>query len=293
MTKEAFRQLTEKGIVLLDGATGTNMMKAGMPRNACPEQWILEQGGEAIKSLQKGYAEAGSQIVYAPTFSANRVSLERHGLQNEVEKLNKGLAALTREAVGPDVLIAGDLTTPGEPLDPVGELEEEELQEAYREQVSYLAEAGVDLIVAETLMDVREAEIALKAVRQVSESLPFICTLTVTESGRSIFGGSAVDLVKRLQDQGADAAGINCSMGPDTMAGIVANMAAVAKIPVIAKPNAGIPKSAPDGSSIYDMTPEYFAECMEKIVDAGAGIIGGCCGTTPEFIRLLSQKFRS
>lgn len=290
MTRDQFYELTEKGIVLLDGATGTNMMKAGMPRNVCPEQWILEHG-DALKNLQKGYAEAGSSIVYAPTFSANRLSLEKYGLQDQVEKLNKGLAALSREAVGVNVLVAGDLTTPGEPLDPVGELEEEELQEAYREQVSYLLEAGVDLIVAETLMDVREAEIALRAVRQVSGSLPFICTLTVTESGRSIFGGSAVELVKRLQDQGADAAGINCSLGPDKMAGIVADMAAAARIPVIAKPNAGIPHAAPDGSSIYDMTPEHFADSMEQLVKSGAKIIGGCCGTTPEFIRLLSQKF--
>lgn len=139
--------MTENRILLLDGATGTEMMKRGMPRNTCAEAWILDHG-DLLLDLERAYAQAGSQVVYAPTFSANRISLKKHGLEKDVERLNTGLVELARKAVGQDVLVAGDMTTPGEPLDPLGDLQEEELYEAYREQAEALYQAGADLIVA-------------------------------------------------------------------------------------------------------------------------------------------------
>lgn len=283
MTHEEFAVMTEKQVILLDGATGTNMFRAGMPRHTCAESWILEHP-DAILDLQRAYAAAGSRIVYAPTFSANRISLGKYHLEDQTERLNTGLVELSRKAAGPDVLVAGDMTTTGEMLDPLGDLEEEELLDAYREQAEYLEKAGVDLFVAETLMSVREAELALEAVRSVS-SRPFMCTLTVQENGRAWFGGSALELVERLQDQGADAVGVNCSGGPEQMLPVIAGMAEAARIPVIAKPNAGLPVTDGSGNSTYTMGPDEFAEHMRRIVDAGARIIGGCCGTTPEFIR--------
>ena len=282
MTREEFRALTEGQVILLDGATGTNMMRAGMPRHACAEAWILEHP-EAIQTLQKAYAEAGSSIVYAPTFSANRISLAKHHLEQDVERLNTGLAGLSREAVGPDVLVAGDMTTTGEMLDPLGDLEEEELFEAYREQALYLDRAGVDLFIAETLMCVREAELALQAVRSVCDK-PFMCTLTVQENGRAWFGGTAAELAEKLPPAGADAVGVNCSGGPEQMLPIIEEMLTAASVPVIAKPNAGLPVTDGSGNSVYSMGAEEFAGHMEQIVRAGARIIGGCCGTTPEYI---------
>ena len=284
MDREEFRRRTEKKILLLDGATGTEMFRRGMPRNVCTEAWILDHG-DLLVELQKKYVLAGSQVLYAPTFSANRISLKKHGLDKEVERLNTGLVELTRKAAGSDALVAGDMTTPGEPLDPVGELEEEELYEAYREQAEILYRAGVDLIAAETLMALREAEIALQAVRSVCD-LPFMATLTVQENGRAWFGGTAEELVRKMGEEGADAAGINCSAGPVELEPVVRTMAAAAEIPVIAKPNAGLPV-VENGNSVYKMKPEDFVSGMKKLRDAGATILGGCCGTTPEFIRML------
>ena len=283
MTREEFQKLTEGHIILLDGATGTNMMKAGMPRHACAEAWILEHP-EAIGALQKAYAEAGSRIVYAPTFSANRISLAKHHLEKDAERLNSGLVRLSREAVGPDVLVAGDMTTTGEMLDPLGDLTEEELLDAYREQALYLDRAGVDLFVAETLMCVREAELALQAVRSICDK-PFMCTLTVQENGRAWFGGSAAELAEKLPAQGADAVGINCSGGPEQMLPLIEEMVSVSSVPVIAKPNAGLPVTDGQGNSVYSMDEDAFAGHMKRIAAAGARIIGGCCGTAPSYIR--------
>ena len=154
MKREEFARLTESGVVLLDGAMGTNMTKLGMPRNVCVEAWILEHGDLAA-GLQRQYVEAGSQILYAPTFSANRISLKKYGKETEVERLNTGLVRLTKESAGDRALVAGDLTTSGELLEPFGDLTEEELYEAYCEQIRALAAAGADLLTVETMLSVQ------------------------------------------------------------------------------------------------------------------------------------------
>lgn len=290
MTRQDFADLVNRSVVLLDGATGTEMLRRGMPRNVCVEEWLYEHQEPAI-ALQREYAGAGSQIVYAPTFGANRISLRKHGLSDRVKELNAGLVEMTRKAVGPDVFVAGDMTTPGEPLDPLGDLEEEELFDAYREQAEALAGAGADLIVAETLMAVREAEIALAAVRSVSD-LPFMATLTVDDSGRAFFGGNVKQLVSKMEEEGGDAAGINCSGGPEELDAFLGDVIDGAKIPVIAKPNAGHPVPDSDGNSVYPMGEEEFAIHMAHLVRMGVRIVGGCCGTTPAYIRRLCEKIR-
>ncbi len=288
MKREEFRTMAEGRILFLDGAVGSNLMKLGMPRNICTEAWILDHE-DLMAGLQKQYLEAGSQILYAPTFAANRISLKKHGKEQEVERLNRELVKASRRAAEGRALIAGDMTTTGELLEPLGDLTEEELLEVYKEQASILAEAGADLLVAETMLSVPETAIALKAALEVTD-LPVFCTLTVQADGRALFGGTAAEGVEELQALGASAVGINCSVGPDQLLPVVESMKRVSQVPLIVKPNAGIPETDSQGNSIYTMTPEKFVKYMKQLTEAGADIIGGCCGTTPEHIRLLRRE---
>lgn len=280
MTKQEFQQLVKNGPVILDGATGSNLMKAGMPRGVCTEKWVCENP-EPLTQLQKAYKKAGSQIVYASTFSANRISLENYGLENQVKELNSTLVGISRKAVGQDVLVAGDLTTTGKQ-----EISYEELLEAYKEQILALVEAGADLLVAETMMGINECMAALDAAASVCE-LPVMCTLTVESDGSLFFGGNIYEAVEMLAEMGADAVGINCSTGPNQLLSVVENMREKVSIPLIVKPNAGMPVIDEKGNPVYSMGPEEFAVHMKRLVEAGADIVGGCCGTAPEYIQQL------
>lgn len=284
MTKQEFRNLVKQRPVILDGATGSNLMKAGMPKGVCTEQWICENP-KPLQELQKAYEKAGSQIVYAPTFSANRISLKNYGLENQVEELNKALIEISRTAVENQMLVAGDLTTAGNQ-----ETSYEELLEAYREQILVQAREGIDLLVAETMLGVTECMAALDAAASVC-SLPVMCTLTVESDGSLFFGGNIYEAVETLEEMGADAVGINCSTGPDQLLSVVENMRKRVNIPLIVKPNAGMPVINAQGQPVYSMEAREFAACMKHLVDAGADIIGGCCGTTPEYIQKLHDTF--
>lgn len=284
MTREEFQKMAEQGIVYLDGATGSNLYRAGMPRGICTEQWILEHG-QVLMDLQREYVQAGSQMIYAPTFGANRASLGLHGLENEVEEYNKRLVDLSQRAAEGKALIGGDISPTGKILvSQGGETTVDEVFEIYREQISCLAEAGVDFIVAETMLSVEETMVALDAASLVCE-LPVLCSLTLEADGNALYGGNGVEAVETLQAMGASAVGVNCSVGPDQLEQVIRNMKAAAQIPVIAKPNAGLPLIDEQGNASYSMGPEEFARSMKKLVEAGAGVIGGCCGTTPEYIR--------
>lgn len=291
MTREEFSRLTDSGVVLLDGATGSNLRMAGMPVGVCAEQWVLEHPA-VLQELQRAYADAGSQIVYAPSFSANRISLQRFGLQDRVVEMNTRLAAISREAVAGKALVAGDITTTGEMLEPAGSLGLDELYAVYQEQVRALADAGVDLLVAETMLSVQETAVALDAARSVCD-LPVMCTLTLQADGSAIYGGSAAEAVTTLQELGAAAVGLNCSVGPDQLVAVVAHMRSVARVPIIAKPNAGMPVINDKGEAIYSMAASDFARHVARLVEAGAGIVGGCCGTTPDYIRELAKLLRA
>lgn len=284
MTKQEFQNLVKQRPVILDGATGSNLMKAGMPKGVCTEQWVCENP-KPLQELQKAYEKAGSQIVYAPTFSANRISLKNYGLENKVEELNKALIEISRTAVGSQMLVAGDLTTAGNQETPY-----EELLEAYREQILVQTREGIDLLVAETMLGVTECMAALDAAASVC-SLPVMCTLTVESDGSLFFGGNIYEAVETLEEMGADAVGINCSTGPDQLLSVVENMRKRVNIPLIVKPNAGMPVINAQGQPVYSMEAREFAACMKYLVDAGADIIGGCCGTTPEYIQKLHDTF--
>ena len=290
MTHKDFDALVSRGVVLLDGATGSQLRGRGMPVGVCTELWAYEHP-QALLELQRGYAEAGSDILYAPTFSANRMGLAMHGLEDRLAELNTGLVRLTREAAGGRALVAGDMTTTGKPLEPVGTLSYQALLDVYREQAQVLAEAGADLLVAETMLTIDETACAVEAARSVCD-LPILCSLTAEADGHLLFGGTLAEAVETLQAVGASAVGLNCSVGPDQLEAVVRGMKAVAAVPVIAKPNAGLPVMDEKGTAHYSMGPEAFAAAMAKLVAAGADIVGGCCGTGPEYIEALNKAVR-
>ena len=290
MTREAFRELVKNGPVLLDGATGTNLQKAGMPVGVCPEQWILENS-EVLIDLQKRYVEAGTDILFAPTFTASRIKLKEYGLEDHLEEMNRKLVALSKEAAkGTNALVAGDLTMTGEQLYPLGDLMFEDLVDVYKEQAKIIAEAGADLFVVETMMSLQECRAAVLAIREVCV-LPVMVSLTYNEDGRTLYGTDPVTAVVVMQSLGADAVGMNCSTGPEAMLEPIAKMAEYAAIPLLAKPNAGMPELI-DGQTVFNVEPEEFAEVGKKLVEEGAAIIGGCCGTTPEHIRALKEAVK-
>lgn len=293
MTKEQLRNLMNSRIVILDGATGSNLLQAGMPIGVCPEQWILEHP-QVMIDLQAAYIEAGSHIIYAPTFTGNRIKLAEYGLEDRIEEMNKELVAISKQAIvkaGCRGYIAGDITMTGKQLAPMGELQLEELINVYKEQIRYLAEAGVDLLVVETMMSLAEARAAVIAAKETCD-LPIFVTLTFHEDGRTLFGTDPATAVNVLQSLGVDAIGANCSTGPDEMCEIIREMKKYANVPIIAKPNAGMPELV-NGETVYAMTAEEFAEAGQRLVDAGAGVLGGCCGTTPAHIMALAREVKS
>ena len=290
MTRKQFREMIESRVIVLDGATGTNLQKAGMPTGVCPEQWILEHP-QALIDLQRAYVEAGTDIVYAPTFTASRIKLEEYGLSDRLEEMNRALVALSKEAVaGSGALVAGDLTMTGKQLAPIGDLPFETLVEVYREQSRVLADAGVDLFVVETMMSLQETRAALIAIREVCD-LPVMASLTYESDGRTLYGTDAKTAMVVLQSLGADVVGLNCSTGPMEMVSAVELMREVANIPILAKPNAGLPQLE-DGVTVYHMSPEEFAAAGAELVKAGASVVGGCCGTTPAHIAALAGAIK-
>lgn len=286
MTREELYGLLEKGPVFLDGATGSNLQKAGMPTGVCPEQWILDHP-DVIVDLQKRYIEAGTQILYAPTFSGNRIKLEEYSLADKIVEINTKLVQLCKEAAGDKGLVCGDMTMTGESLEPMGDLELEELIDIYKEQAKILYEAGVDLFVVETMMSLAETRAAVLAIKETCD-LPVMVSMTFDEKGKTLYGNTPEGCMVVLQSLGADVVGINCSTGPEKMAEMVRQMKKYANVPILAKPNAGLPQMV-DGETVYDMGPEEFASFGPMLMEAGAAVLGGCCGTTPEHIARLVE----
>lgn len=293
MTKKEFQELVKNRIIYLDGATGSNLVKEGMPSGVCPEEWII-QNREVMLKLQKEYVQAGSNILYAPTFTANRIKLSEYHLENQMKSMIKELVGISRQAAvnstRQKVYVAGDLTMTGEQLKPMGRMELEDLIQVYKEQIICMVEAGVDLLVVETMMSLAETRAALIAAKEVCD-LPIMASLTFEKDGRTLYGTDAMTAAIVAESLGACAVGVNCSTGPAHMKQIISDMASVSSIPIIAKPNAGLPFLNGEGGTDYDMDADAFVEEMKALVDAGATLLGGCCGTTPEFIEKLHGKF--
>lgn len=286
-----FRDYLNAGYVVLDGATGTNLQNAGMKSGDCPEQWIVEHPDIFIE-LQRKYIEAGADALYTPTFTSTSIKLAEYGLEDEQESLVHRLVGLTKEAVKLSsgtrkIYMLGDISMTGQQLEPVGTMAFEDLVNVYKQEVSLLVKEGVDGFAIETMMSLQECRAALLAVKETCD-LPVIVTLTYQEDGRTLFGTNPETAAVVMQAMGADAVGINCSAGPDSMLLAVEKMARYVDIPIVVKPNAGLPKLE-NGVTVYDMEPEVFAKHMIPLAEAGATVLGGCCGTTPEHIRQLRK----
>ena len=285
MTKQQFKEYLNKQLLFLDGATGSNLQKRGMPSGVCPEKWILENENIFI-GLQKEYVEAGTNVLYAPTFTSNRIKLQEFGLEEQIREINHKLVALSKRAADGKAWVAGDLTMTGQQLKPMGTMDFEELVDIYKEQITYLAEAGVDLLVVETMMSLQESRAALIAAKEVC-NLPVMVTMTFEADGRALYGTDVLTAAITLESLGADAFGINCSTGPAQMIPMFEKIQSAVKIPLIAKPNAGMPTLDEEGNTVYGLGCDDFAKEVKMLWERGASILGGCCGTTPEHIKAM------
>lgn len=284
LTKEEFTKRVRGGLRLLDGATGSNLRAAGMPRDCCAEQWVLEHP-EPLVALQRAYAQAGSQIVYAPTFQAQPLALKAVGLDAHTEKINEALVNLSRSAA-PGCLIAGDLTTMATVCDSWNPESFDTMVEAYRRQIRGLIDGGADLLAAETLMYPQEAEAILTAA-ELEGAGAVMYTFTMQSDGSLFSGAEAGPILRELEQAGAAALGFNCVAADMMTPYLVSKLRRYVKAPLVCKPNAGIPTIGPDGVARYGMGPEAFAEVLEKCRENGADILGGCCGTTPAHIQAV------
>ena len=286
LTKEQLHEKISAGVQFLDGATGSNLQKAGMPRGCCTEQWILEHP-EALVQLQQSYARAGSQIIYAPTFQAQPIALERLGLEAQTEQINAKLVQLSKNAC-PDCLIAGNLTTLATFTDSFDEENFDLLVENYRRQIRGLLDGGADLLAAETLMYPLEAEAILTAAEL--EQAGAVCySFTMQPDGSLFSGREAGPILKELEQAGAAAVGFNCVAADMMTPGLVSKLRRYVKGPLLCKPNAGVPVIGDDQLPHYPMEPAEFAEIMTDCLQMGAALLGGCCGTDPRFIAAVKE----
>ena len=286
LTKEQFQLKIADGIRILDGATGSNLRNAGMPKGCCAEQWILEHP-EPLVVLQRAYAEAGSQIIYAPTFQAQPIALKAAGLENQTEKINEALVALSRSAA-PGCLIAGDLTTLATFCDSWDENVFDLLVENYRRQMHGLIEGGADLLVGETLLYPQEAE-AILCAAELEGAGAQMYSFTMQGDGSLFSGADSGKILRELEQAGAAAVGFNCVAADMMTPYLVAKLRRSVKGPLICKPNAGVPTIGADGIARYSQTPEEFAAIVKQCRDNGATILGGCCGTAPDYIAAISH----
>lgn len=286
LTKQELQAKFTAGVRFLDGATGSNLMKAGMPRGCCAEQWILEHP-EPLVALQRSYTAAGSQIIYAPTFQAQPIALERAGLEKQTEAVNAALVALSRSAA-PGALIAGDLATLSGFMDSWDGDNFDLLVDNYRRQIRGLMDGGADLLAAETLMYPQEAEAILTAA-ELEGAGAVIYSFAMQSSGYLYSGMDAGPILRELEESGAAAVGFNCVCADMMTPYLVSKLRRDVKGPLLCKPNAGNPVIGDDGVAQYAMTPEEFAGIVGECIKMGATLVGGCCGTTPEHIAAVAK----
>ena len=286
LTKEEFQKKIADGLCILDGATGSNLRNAGMPKGCCAEQWILENP-EPLVALQRAYSEAGSQILYAPTFQAQPIALKAVGLDNQTEKINEALVALSRSAA-PGCLIAGDITTLATFCDSWDETSFDLLVENYRRQIRGLMEGGADILVGETLLYQQEAE-AILCAAELEGAGAAMYTFTMQPDGSLFSGADAGKALKELELAGAAAVGFNCVAADMMTPYLVSKLRRYVRGPLICKPNAGVPTIGDDGIAVYLQTAAEFADIIKQCKANGATIFGGCCGTAPEYIAAIKS----
>lgn len=287
--KEDFTKLFINKPLILDGATGSNLQKVGMPRGCCTEAWILDHP-DTLVTLQRQYVASGSQVIYAPTFQAQPIALQKVGLENKTEKINEQLVQLSR-SVSDSVLVAGNLTTLAAFTDSFDEACFDLLVENYRRQIKGLLAGGADLLAAETLMYPTEAEAILTAA-ELEGAETVLYTFTMQPDGSLFSGRDAAPVLQELEQAGAVAVGFNCVAAGDMLPGLVSRLRRYVKGPLVCKPNAGNPVIGSDNLAHYPMQPEEFAVIQRDCYEMGASILGGCCGTSPDFIRAMCQNIQ-
>lgn len=289
LTKAEFAALCAQQPILLDGATGSNLQKMGMPRGCCTESWVLANP-EALLSLQRRYVEAGSRILYAPTFQAQPIALAKQGLEVQTEAINAQLVKLSR-SVSENTLVAGNLTTLAAYLDSFEEANFDILVENYRRQIRGLLDGGADLLAAETLMYPEEAE-AIATAAELEGASCCMYSFTMQPDGSLFSGRETGPILRSLEEAGAAAVGFNCVAADDMTPGLVCKLRRYVRIPLLCKPNAGVPVIGPDNLAHYDMTPRAFADILIRCHRMGAQLLGGCCGTDPEFLAAACQALK-
>ncbi|PWH17194.1 MAG: methionine synthase [Anaerolineae bacterium] len=280
--------LAKPGTLVADGATGTQLQKAGLKPGDSPERWNLENP-DAVRALHRNYIEAGANIVLTNTFGGNRFRLARHGLEGQVHQVNEAAARLAREVTGEAALVFGDIGPSGELLKPLGKLTYEEAVAGFAEQAAGLISGGVDAILIETMSDINEAKAAIEGVRQVNAEIPILVTFSFDTHGRTMMGTKPEKVAKEIWALGVTAIGANCGRTlSETLTAIEQMRAAVPEALLMAKPNAGLPHTS-GAELVYDVTPEVMAEYAQKFAQQGVKIFGGCCGSSPEHIRSVAQ----
>jgi 5-methyltetrahydrofolate--homocysteine methyltransferase len=279
--------------IIMDGAMGTMLIASGLGGGETAEQWVLERP-EDIINVHQAYVDAGAEIVTTATFGANRIKLGKTGLADDMARINSIAVQLARKAAGSTRYVAGNIGPTGEMLDPFGTLEAEDAKQCFADQAEVLASGGVDLFLIQTFFDLNEALAAIEGTRSVS-GLPIFATLTFQEKKNgfhTIMGNPVENSMKELVDAGADAVGANCSIGSDAMVRLAAEVRRAVANPVLIQPNAGSPEVR-DGIACYSEKAEGFADNIRRIKELGVEIVGGCCGSTPEFIRAVVGRLRS
>ena len=284
-----FRDFLADNIVVFDGAMGTELYNRGVFINRCFDEMNLSDP-DMVKEVHRGYRRAGVDVLETNTFGANRLKLRTHGLEQRLAEINAAGAHLAREIAGDEIDVAGSIGPLGLKIEPWGPTSVDEARAVFAEQAAALRDAGVDLFSLETFSDIEELHQALRAVREVCD-LPVAAHLTLEEDGSSLYGTAPEVFTRMLDEWGADIIGVNCSVGPHVMLTAVERMVKVTTRPIGAQPNAGVPRSV-EGRNIYLCSPEYMGTYAKRYIQAGAKVVGGCCGTTPEHLKAILKSVR-
>jgi 5-methyltetrahydrofolate--homocysteine methyltransferase len=287
-------RLANEEILVADGAMGSLLFQRGLKQGDCPES-LNSRNPELLEEIARLYLMAGSDIVQTNTFGGSPLKLAEYGLEEKTEELNKAAAACVRRCVGSRAFVSGSCGPSGGILKPYGSADPEDLYHGFKRQMGALIDAGVDVICVETMTDVNEATLAVRAAKAISAKIPVMATMTFDETPRGFFtimGVGIGEAARELEDAGADIVGSNCGNGIENMVKIAREFRAASDLPVLIQSNAGLPEMR-SGAIVYPETPEYFAEQTEHLISAGASIIGGCCGTTPDHIRAVRQAVDS
>lgn len=291
-SSEFLSLLKQKQTLVLDGATGTNLQKRGLPVGTAPETWLFDNPA-GISQLYADFVDAGSDIILTCTFGGNRIRLGHANLSDRIEEVNQTAVRLAKEVTqGKDVLVAGSLGPMGEMMQPFGTLSEEQVFALYQEQAQILVTSGPDLLVIETQYDLNEAQAAVRAVRSVDADIALVCSFSYDRGVRTMMGVKPFQMAEIFNELPVDALGINCGKSLEDNLSVLKTLQESTTKPIWFKPNAGLPTSNPDGSTSYDVTSQMMGAHVPTWIAAGARLIGGCCGTSPEHLAEIARAIK-